>query len=136
MGAEPPEPSGQSEQSEQSERSELPDDVSRKLRPWSWAVRVFLLVLVFWTCWPVLDKPQLEADDFRYLALVQQLQVNPDADLFGSMVVENRWDHMWWVGIEGKARFFRPTWVCGEKSNSQVAHGAGGVYLYRQPGGC
>ncbi|MCW5892528.1 MAG: hypothetical protein KIT14_18600 [bacterium] len=59
--------------------------------------------LVWWTCAPVWQHPQLDPDDYRYLAIAAA----PDASLGSGWVVENRWDHLWWVDA-APVRFFRP----------------------------
>ena len=64
--------------------------------------------MVFASAWPVLQKPRLEADDYRYLHHIQQRQAGK-MGLVESMTVENRWDHLWFMQEEGRIRFFRPT---------------------------
>ena len=58
---------------------------------------------------PILEYPQLEPDDFRYVEHVAQIErgeIGVDAG-----VVENRWDHLWFTKTDGVVRFFRPTVV-------------------------
>jgi hypothetical protein len=62
-----------------------------------------LAALVWWTCAAVWQHPQLDPDDYRYLAIAAA----PDASLASGVVVENRWDHLWWVDAP-PVRFFRP----------------------------
>jgi hypothetical protein len=64
--------------------------------------------IVLWTCLPVLEHPQLEPDDYRYLALVTEFQLGR-VPFLTAAVVENRWDHLWWVDTAASVRFFRPT---------------------------
>jgi hypothetical protein len=66
------------------------------------------LALVFWTAWPALRQPRLEGDDYRYLHAVQQMRSGSGQPLMDSLVVENRWDHLWFMAEEGRVRFFRP----------------------------
>jgi len=68
------------------------------------------LFIVVWAAWPVLKQPRLEDDDYRYLHLVQQVEAGK-MGLIESMIVENRWDHLWFLNEDGKIRFFRPTVV-------------------------
>lgn len=63
------------------------------------------------TSWPIFRTPQLEPDDYRYLHLAQKL----DADFWGQIgragLVENRWDHLWFMDVPQRVCFFRPTIV-------------------------
>ena len=68
------------------------------------------IMVVFITAWPSLKNPRLEADDYRYLHHIQQWQEGHTTTL-ETMIVENRWDHLWFMQEEGKIRFFRPTVV-------------------------
>lgn len=63
------------------------------------------------TCWPVLRSPQLDSDDYRYLLRVEDLRQDFLGHFVGASIVENRWDHLWWMAIPEKVRFFRPTVV-------------------------
>lgn len=65
-----------------------------------------LTVLI--TALPALKAPRLEADDYRYLHNIQQWQSGKMGTV-EAMAVENRWDHLWFMGEEGVVRFFRPT---------------------------
>jgi hypothetical protein len=62
-----------------------------------------LAALIWWTCVAVWQHPQLDPDDYRYLAIAAA----PDASFASGWVVENRWDHLWWVDA-APVRFFRP----------------------------
>lgn len=66
------------------------------------AVAIFSAVL------PMLRQPRLEADDYRYLNLIEQVR-NGKTGMIEAMTVENRWDHLWFMQEEGRIRFFRPT---------------------------
>jgi hypothetical protein len=68
------------------------------------------LVVVVLTALPVLRHPRLEADDYRYLNHIQQVE-DGTMGLVESMTVENRWDHLWFMQEQGRIRFFRPTVV-------------------------
>lgn len=68
-------------------------------------------LIVLWTSWPALEMPRLEEDDYRYLDILQQLKKDDSADLLDALIVENRWDHLWFVQEKGRVRFFRPTIV-------------------------
>ncbi|MAE77294.1 MAG: hypothetical protein CMJ85_10545 [Planctomycetes bacterium] len=78
-------------------------------RGFTWLTLAIVTTIVAWTCWPVVEVPQLEPDDFRYLSLIEQLQAGLGAGLPESFVVENRWDHLWYVETDAVLRFFRPT---------------------------
>ncbi len=65
------------------------------------------LVLV-WACLPNFAAPQLEPDDYRYLSICQDLEAGKPEAFERSLVIENRWDHLWWVDVDGAIRFFRP----------------------------
>ncbi|HLU37818.1 MAG TPA: hypothetical protein VK081_00440 [Planctomycetota bacterium] len=56
---------------------------------------------------PILVFPQLDPDDYRYLDLVRRLRAG-SVDWLSASIVENRWDHLWWVDSEAVVRFFRP----------------------------
>ncbi|WP_372795321.1 hypothetical protein [Pontiella sp.] len=66
------------------------------------------LVIVLLTSMPALQSPRLEADDYRYIHHIRQVEAGR-MDLAEATVVENRWDHLWFMQEEGKVRFFRPT---------------------------
>ncbi len=71
--------------------------------------QVLCVGVVFWTAWPALQQPRLEGDDFRYLHGIQQLSAGHSEGLVDAAVVENRWDHLWFMEEDGRIRFFRPT---------------------------
>lgn len=72
------------------------------------AVLALVAGIVLWTCLPVLADPQLEPDDYRYLSLVRDLKLGR-VSLLTASVVENRWDHLWWIDGDAVIRFFRPS---------------------------
>ncbi len=95
------------------------------IRPgWTdWATPLLCALAVLWAAWPALEQPRLDADDYRYLHLVQQGSAQGLTSLADG-VVENRWDHLWFVAETGRVRFFRPTvvvsyaldaWLWGER---------------------
>ncbi|MEZ5962612.1 MAG: hypothetical protein R3F56_02085 [Planctomycetota bacterium] len=57
---------------------------------------------------PILRFPQLDPDDYRYLRLVSDLRAGR-VGLLDACIIENRWDHLWWVDCTSVVRFFRPT---------------------------
>ncbi len=69
------------------------------------------LVIVFLTDMPVFRNPQLEPDDYRYLHQVQLLNRDFARNIVRASVVENYWDHLWWIDVKEKVLFFRPTVV-------------------------
>jgi hypothetical protein len=69
------------------------------------------LVLVAGVSFEILRQPQLDPDDFRYFAVVRELEDDFWAALPEAFVVENRWDHIWWMDAQSALRFFRPTVV-------------------------
>ena len=72
---------------------------------------VLSLVVVLFTAIPIFKNPQLEPDDYRYLENVQHLKEDFWGKILDASVVENHWDHLWWIDIHQKVRFFRPTVV-------------------------
>lgn len=68
------------------------------------------LIIVLAVSWPALKAPRLEADDYRYLHNIQQVEAGA-MEIGEATIVENRWDHLWFMNEEGKVRFFRPTVV-------------------------
>lgn len=69
---------------------------------------LLILVVVLSSAWTVFEHPQIDPDDFRYLAIVQELEGGQRSSLFDAFVVENRWDHLWWMDTEAPLKFFRP----------------------------
>src|SRR5688572_16127965 len=65
-------------------------------------------VVVAFVTLPIFTLPQLDADDYRYLDLVRQLRAGRVGWVMAS-IIENRWDHLWWIDCEQAVRFFRPT---------------------------
>ena len=68
-----------------------------------------IVALVAVVCSPIFRLIQLEPDDYRYLELVQQLDRDFWGNLRAASLVENRWDHLWWMQTPDVVRFFRPT---------------------------
>ncbi|MEN8255153.1 MAG: hypothetical protein ABFR33_06745 [Verrucomicrobiota bacterium] len=71
--------------------------------------QVLCVTVVCWTAWPALQQPRIEGDDYRYLHTVQQLASGDSESLAEAAIVENRWDHLWFLDEGGRIRFFRPT---------------------------
>lgn len=71
--------------------------------------QVLCVAVVCWTAWPALRQPRIEGDDFRYLHSIQQLSSGSSESFTEAAIVENRWDHLWFLNEDGRIRFFRPT---------------------------
>ena len=82
-----------------------------KTRKWAIAALgcVATVLVTLWVCMPVLEFPQLEPDDFRYLSILQDLATGKRTGLMDACIVENRWDHLWFTETDAIVRFFRPT---------------------------
>ncbi len=78
------------------------------------------LGIVLWTCLPILDTPQLEPDDYRYLHHLQQLDRDFSGNLLEASTVTNRWDDFWWWDASEQVRFFRPTVVLSYAIDSWI----------------
>src|ERR1041385_8388611 len=78
---------------------------------WLIASLLACLTIVAFTALPIFKNPQLEPDDYRYLHRVQLLDQNFWGNISEASVVENRWDHLWWIDIKENGRFFRPAVV-------------------------
>lgn len=84
-----------------------------------------LAALVWWTCVAVWQHPQLDPDDYRYLAIAAA----PDASFASGWIVENRWDHLWWVDA-APVRFFRPAVIASFRLDHALwAVGSGGFQV-------
>ncbi|MBU0755635.1 MAG: hypothetical protein KJ645_10885 [Planctomycetes bacterium] len=68
-------------------------------------------MIVVITSWPLFSNPQVESDDYRYLHQIQKLEKDFQGNFLEASVVENRWDHLWWIDSKDKVRFYRPTVV-------------------------
>ncbi|MFN0137028.1 MAG: hypothetical protein ACKVS9_13035 [Phycisphaerae bacterium] len=84
--------------------------------PRQWSPRAFWIVatvaigaVIAWTTTPMFRLLQLEPDDYRYLHLVQRLDRDFVANVRAATIVENRWDHLWWMRTPERVAFFRPT---------------------------
>lgn len=75
---------------------------------WLAASLVLSCIVVAMAAAPTMRNPQLEPDDYRYLHHVQLLNQSLPGNFLKASVVENRWDHLWWIDIERSVRFFRP----------------------------
>lgn len=87
-----------------------------KPSPRQWSPRAFWIVatvaivaVIAWTTAPMFRLLQLEPDDYRYLHLVQRLDGDFLANVRAATIVENRWDHLWWMRTPERVAFFRPT---------------------------
>ena len=85
-----------------------------------WITWLACLGIVLWTCLPILETPQLEPDDYRYLHHLQQLEQDFSGNLLEAGTVENRWDDFWWWDAQEKVRFFRPTVVLSYAIDSWI----------------
>lgn len=101
-----------------------PATAGRRQRRWFLGGAAAIGLVVAWTCAPIFANPQLRPDDYRYLDQLQRPADDPDAP--PTTVVENRWDHLWWIDVPGAVRFFRPTVVASYGLDSQL-WGAGDV---------
>jgi hypothetical protein len=90
---------------------------------WLWLSMGLCSAVVLATCLPVLWHPQLEPDDYRYLDQLQSLRRGTSSSLVEAFVVENRWDHLWWVETDQKVRFFRPLVLLSYAVNGPSARG-------------
>ncbi len=77
-------------------------------RHWYLPGTLLVVFIIAATSWPIFSNPQIEADDYRYLHHVQRLESDFWGNIVAASVVENRWDHLWWISASGKIRFFRP----------------------------
>jgi len=73
--------------------------------------QVLCIAVICWVAWPALRQPRVEGDDFRYLHRIQQLSAGHSENFVEAAIVENRWDHLWFLNEDGCVRFFRPTVV-------------------------
>ena len=90
---------------------------------WLWLSMGLCSAVVLATCLPVLWHPQLEPDDYRYLDQLQSLKRGTSSSLVEAFVVENRWDHLWWVDTNARVRFFRPLVLLTYAFNGPSARG-------------
>ncbi len=74
-----------------------------------WILAAVTLVVILLSA-SIVVVPQLDADDYRYLDLVQQWRAG-QVDLRQASIIENRWDHLWWIASDQVVRFFRPTLI-------------------------
>ena len=64
--------------------------------------QVLCFVVVCWVAWPALQQPRIEGDDYRYLHAIQQLSIDESGGLAETALVENRWDHLWFLAEDGR----------------------------------
>lgn len=83
----------------------------KKARLWLVVAFGLGLALLSWTAFPIFVQPQLEPDDYRYLQQVRNLEADFQRNILAASIVENRWDHLWYLKPSDKVRFFRPTVV-------------------------
>ena len=80
---------------------------------------ILCLIVVLFASLPALLSPRLEADDYRYLHHIRQVQAG-NMNFVEATTVENRWDHLWFLEEEGKVRFFRPTVIASYALDQQL----------------
>lgn len=80
-----------------------------------------IVAVVFATCGPLLSRPQLDPDDARYLEIVERMSAEGIGALPDAFVVENRWDHLWWIALDQPVRFFRPAVVASYALDVAIA---------------
>jgi hypothetical protein len=75
-----------------------------------WAAGTVLaaVVIVAFAGAPLWQGASLTPDDYRYLANLKQLSHGSGLTLLDAAMVDNRWDHLWWVDQHEQVRFFRP----------------------------
>jgi hypothetical protein len=83
-------------------------ELRNRMRLWLLLSLLLCLVVVTVVAVPVLRNPQLDYDDYRYLHNVDLLGQDFFGNITKASVVENRWDHLWWIKIPERVRFFRP----------------------------
>ena len=71
--------------------------------------QVLCVVVVCCVTWPALQQPRVDGDDYRYLHSIKQLSAGESGSIADAAMVENRWDHLWFLDEDGRVRFFRPT---------------------------
>jgi hypothetical protein len=76
---------------------------------------------------PIFVLPQLDADDYRHIDVVRQVRAGHLQPLT-ACIVENRWDHLWWIDSEEVVRFFRPTMMLSYFAD-ELLHGSSAAGL-------
>ena len=74
--------------------------------PWLCGLVVVILTVV--VCAPALGTAFFTLDDYRYLQELRDLDDGAPGALARSLLVENRWDQLWWIPEGSFVRFFRP----------------------------
>ncbi|MFQ5505106.1 MAG: hypothetical protein ACE5F1_09960 [Planctomycetota bacterium] len=72
---------------------------------------VLSAALVWASSEPVFAFQQLDPDDYRYIARAAQLEADFAGNFPDAVLVENRWDHLWWMDTGSEVRFVRPSVV-------------------------
>ena len=65
-------------------------------------------IVILYTASPIFQNPQFDPDDYRYLEMVHYLKQDFSGNFLKLSVIENGWDHLWWINVHQKVRFFRP----------------------------
>ncbi len=87
-------------------------------RNWTLIGLVLTTVFALIPTGALLDGAQLEPDDYRYL---EHLERDPGL----RYVLENDWEHIWWIEERPKMQFFRPTvyasfWIDGVDASPEA----------------
>jgi hypothetical protein len=103
-----------------------PPPAPQASRLWYLAGFALSFVVILVTCAPILENPQFEVDEYRYLHNLQALEADPEFGILDACMVENNWDHLWWVKPRSTVRYFRPIVVAsfylnGDPSGSLAA---------------
>jgi hypothetical protein len=97
-------------------------------RRWFCGTVLAVLALVAATSLCLLGHPQLEPDDYRFLTTLQERaagRISP----WQAGVLENRWDHLWWIADTDAVRFFRPTLIASYWLDVTWLGGSAGALL-------
>ncbi|HZN40819.1 MAG TPA: hypothetical protein VFD82_18585 [Planctomycetota bacterium] len=100
----------------------------RAPRRWLAAALLAVLALAAATGTCVLTYPQLEPDDYRFLMTIQD-SADGRIGLLQASVLENRWDHLWWIEPTEAVRFFRPMLVGSYALDRALTGGTAAVML-------
>ncbi|MCP5042132.1 MAG: hypothetical protein GY944_13965 [bacterium] len=73
-----------------------------------WASCLVVIAAVLLTAGHVLQHAFFSTDDYRYLALLGEVDAGVPGALHRAVIVENRWDQFWWIEDGTLVRFFRP----------------------------
>lgn len=86
------------------------------------AIVVTLTVLIQ-TSGVLLERPQIEPDDYRFVARALELDAEVDRGMLASGVVENRWDMLPFVDVDGGVRFWRPLFPASFALDARASDG-------------